>query len=125
MIRINNNDYVGRSITISGNKIIIDGKDVTADHSDSKEISITVNGDLDNLDVDYCKEIAISGNVGKIRSGSGDVTCNGVTGNVQTGSGDVECETITGDVQTGSGDVKTTTITGSVRTGSGDIKYKK
>jgi hypothetical protein len=109
MIRINNNNYVGRSITISGNKIIIDGKDVTADHSDSKEISITVNGDIDNLDVDYCKEIAISGNVGKIRSGSGDVTCNDVTGNVQTGSGDV----------------KTTTITGSVRTGSGDIKYKK
>ena len=125
MIRINNNDYVGRNITISGNKIIIDGKDVTADHSDSKEISITVNGDIDNLDVDYCKEIAISGNVGKIRSGSGDITCNDVMGNVQTGSGDVECETITGDVQTGSGDVKTTTITGSVRTGSGDIKYKK
>lgn len=31
MIRINNNGYVGRNITISGNKIIIDGKDVTAD----------------------------------------------------------------------------------------------
>ena len=125
MIRINNNSYVGKSITISGNKIIIDGKDVTTDHADSKEISIIVNGDIESLDIDYCKEIAISGNVGKIRSGSGDVTCNDITGNVQTGSGDIECETISGDVQTGSGDVKTTTITGSVRTGSGDIKYKK
>ena len=26
MIRINNNDYIGRSISISGNKIIIDGQ---------------------------------------------------------------------------------------------------
>ena len=120
-----NSNYAGRYITISGNKIIIDGKDVTADHKDAKEISIVVNGDLENLDVDYCKGIAISGNVGRVRSGSGDVNCSAVNGNVQTGSGDVECESVSGDVQTGSGDVKATTITGSVRTGSGDIKYKK
>jgi hypothetical protein len=125
MIRINSTDYAGRNITISGNKIIIDGVDITADHKDAKEISIVVNGDLENLDVDYCKQLAITGNVGKVRSGSADVNCNDVLGNVQTGSGDVECESITGDVQTGSGDVKTTTISGSVRTGSGDIKYKK
>ena len=125
MIRINNNDYVGRSISISGNKIIVDGKDVSGDHRDSKVITINVTGDLDSLDVDYCDKIEINGNVNKARTGSGDINCTNITNGAQTGSGDIECESINGDVQTGSGDVKTTTITGSVRTGSGDIKYRK
>lgn len=125
MIRINNNDYAGRSISISGNKIIVDGKDISGDHRDSKVITINVTGDLDSLDVDYCDKIEINGNVSKARTGSGDINCSNITNGAQTGSGDIECESINGDVQTGSGDVKTTTITGSVRTGSGDIKYRK
>jgi hypothetical protein len=125
MIRINNNDYVGRSISISGNKIIVDGKDISGDHRDSKAITINITGDLDSLDVDYCDKIEITGNVNKARTGSGDINCANITNGAQTGSGDIECESINGDVQTGSGDVKATTITGSVRTGSGDIKYRK
>ena len=125
MIKIDNISYSGRSISISRNKIIIDGKDVTENHKDSKNITISVAGDLESLDVDYCDKIEIAGNVGKARTGSGDINCASITNGAQTGSGDIECESITGDVQTGSGDVKTTTITGSVRTGSGDIKYKK
>lgn len=125
MIRINNNDYVGRSISISGNKIMVDGKDIIGDHRDSKVITINVTGDLDSLDVDYCDKIEINGNVSKARTGSGDINCGNITNGAQTGSGDIECESISGDVQTGSGDVKATTITGSVRTGSGDIKYRK
>jgi hypothetical protein len=125
MIRINNSDYVGRSITISGNKIIIDGKDVTSDHKDSKTITISVTGNLESLDVDYCDKIEINGNVNKAKTGSGDINCSNINNGAQTGSGDIECEIINGDVQTGSGDVKTTTITGSVKTGSGDIKYRK
>lgn len=101
-------------------KVIINGKDVTPN---SKEITIQVNGDIENLDVDFANSIKISGNVGKLRTGSGDVSCSNVTGGIQTGSGDVECENIDGDVQTGSGDVKAKTITGSVKTGSGKVKY--
>lgn len=122
MIVVNNKSYIGKSITISGNKVIVDGVDVTPD---SKEISISVQGDIDTLNVDYCKEIKIEGNVNRLNNGSGDVTCNSVLNGVKTGSGDVECDTIEGDVSTGSGDVKCETITGSVRTGSGNIKYKK
>jgi hypothetical protein len=98
---------------------------VTADHKDTKNITISVSGDLDSLDVDYCDKIEIDGNVNKARTGSGDINCANITNGAQTGSGDIECESINGDVQTGSGDVKATTITGSVRTGSGDIKYRK
>lgn len=122
MITINNNNYSGRSIVIKDGKVIVDGKDVTPD---SKEVNISVIGDLENLEVDYAKSIGITGNVNKVRSGSGDVNCERVGGDVQTGSGDVECSYINGDVNTGSGDVKSNTIMGSVKTGSGDIKYKK
>ena len=120
-IIINGNRYNGDNITVRNNKVIIDGKDMTPD---SKEINITVEGNVEDLDIDYCNNIEINGNVNNLRSGSGDVTCNDVQNGVQTGSGDVDCTNINGYVQTGSGDVNAETITGSVKTGSGNIKYK-
>jgi hypothetical protein len=122
MITINNNSYSGRNIVIKDGKVFVDGTDVTPD---SKEITVSVIGDLENLEIDHAKTIEIKGNIGKVRSGSGDVNCERIGGDVQTGSGDVECSYINGSVQTGSGDVKSNTIIGSVKTGSGDIKYRK
>lgn len=124
-IQINNRGYVGKSIVISNGKIVIDGRDVTSELGETKEINISVSGNLENLEVDYANKIEISGDVGKASSGSGDIDCRNITGGARTGSGDIECESINGDVQTGSGDVKAKTITGSVKTGSGDIKYSK
>jgi hypothetical protein len=121
MITVNNSNYGGKSITIINGKVFIDGKDVTPD---AKEISISVEGNIENLEVDHAKAITIKGDVNKVKTGSGDISCGNITGGAQTGSGDIDCGVINGDVQTGSGDVNSTTITGSVRTGSGDIKYK-
>lgn len=121
VVIINGNRFVGDNITIKNNKVLIDGKDMTPD---AKEINITVEGNVEDLDVDYCNTLQVTGNVNTLRSGSGDVTCNDVHNGVQTGSGDVDCNNINGYVQTGSGDVSAQTITGSVKTGSGDIKYK-
>lgn len=121
-IIINNSSFTGRNVTIINNKIIIDGKDVTPD---SKEINISITGNVDNLEVDYASKIEVQGNVDSLRSGSGNVICKGVIGNVQTGSGDVDCENVQGNIQTGSGGVNANSINGYVRTGSGDIKYKK
>lgn len=121
MITVNNNNHKGKSITIINGRIFIDGKDITPD---SKEITVSVEGNLDSLEVDYANSISIKGDVNKVRTGSGDISCGNVTGGAQTGSGDIDCGVINGDVQTGSGDVNATTISGSVRTGSGDIKYK-
>jgi hypothetical protein len=121
-ISINNVSVTGRSIVIRNNKVIIDGVDVTPD---AKQINIVVNGSVDELDVDYCEKLEISGDVGRAQCGSGDINCNNITGGAQTGSGDIDCGDITGNVQTGSGDVNANNISGSVKTGSGDIKYKK
>ena len=121
MITINNNYHKGKNISIINGKVFIDGKDVTPD---AKEITISVEGNIDILEVDHANTISMKGDVNKARTGSGDINCGNVTGGAQTGSGDIDCGVINGDVQTGSGDVNATTISGSVRTGSGDIKYK-
>jgi hypothetical protein len=112
-IIINNSNYVGKSVTISGNKVIIDGKDVTPD---SKDIKIVVNGDIESLNADYIDSIEVHGNVGSIKSGSGDISCKDIGGDVKTGSGDVEANVINGGVQTGSGSVRSEIIRGEVKT---------
>lgn len=122
-ITINGQNYVGNNVTVNGNKVIIDGKDVTPE---TKEINITVNGDIEKIDVDYCKEIRVAtGNVGTIRTTSGNVFCNNVYENIMTTSGDIKCNVITGDVETLSGDVSAGVISGTVETLSGDVKYNK
>ena len=110
------------NISISGNKIIIDGADQTPD---SKVINIQIDGDVQNLKVDYCERITISGNVGDLQTTSGDVECGNVNGDVTSTSGDIECNNVGRGVKTTSGDVKCGTVSGDVKTLSGDIKHRK
>lgn len=123
-ININGKSYVGRSVVVTNNRVIINGVDVTADH-DSKTINISIEGDVDELNVDNCDKITVKGNVKNLQSSSGDIECNDVTGSIQTSSGDIECGTVGGNIQTSSGDVRCGSVYGSVRTNSGDIKNKK
>lgn len=121
-ITINGQTYSGNNLTIINNRVIIDGKDQTPD---AKEITISVTGDVNDVSVDYCKEINVVGNVGKLKTTSGDVYCSDVTGGITTTSGDVECQDVTGDVSTTSGDISASLISGNVKTVSGDVRYKK
>jgi hypothetical protein len=122
-IRINGVTYSGDNLIVNGNKVVIDGRDVTPEE---KEITITVNGNLENLNVGYCKEIhVVEGNVNTLTTTSGNVYCKDITGNVETTSGDIECSDIHGNVETTSGDVLASLISGTVSTVSGDVRYKK
>ena len=125
-IIIGNQTFSGNSIVISGNKVIIDGVDVTKSLPDQKKYKIEITGNLQSLQCDSCEEIIVAGSVGSINCGSGDVECADVTGNVSTQSGDIDCHDIGGNVSTMSGDVNSTGIIhGEVSTMSGDIKYRK
>ena len=96
--------YDQGSVSIVGNKIILDGKDVTPD---SKEINIKIEGNVDRLEIDCCQTFLITGNVGNIKSTSGNVEVSGeVKGSVQTISGDVVCGNVSGNISTISGDVR-------------------
>lgn len=107
------------NITMTNNKILIDGKDVTPSE---KQIYIIVNGDINQLECDVAEEINVIGNVKSINTSSGDVTvAGGVQNSVLTNSGDVSVKGNTGNVKTMSGDVKAKNINGSTSTMSGDI----
>jgi hypothetical protein len=107
-ITINGQTFTDKNINVSGNKVIIDGIDVTPE---SKEINISILGSIEDLKVSSCNKLTIDGSVGSISTQSGDVEVTGdITGDVKTMSGDVNC----------SGN-----IGGSVKTMSGDIKYRK
>ena len=102
-IRINGVTITGgRSIVINNGRVVVDGNDVTPN---AKDIRIEVNGDVDDLDVDACSTVKVTGSVRKLSTVSGDVECGNVGGDVKTVSGDVTCGTISGRVSTVSGDI--------------------
>lgn len=103
-INVNGKTYVGgKSISIIGNKVYIDGKDQTPD---AKEIAIKVVGNIEKLEVDYANSIIVEGQVGSVKSSSGDISIKGnVAGSIISSSGDVSCSNVGGDVNTSSGDI--------------------
>jgi len=125
MITINQKSFSGRSVSITRNKIIVDGVDVTPEND--KVINITVDGDCESVNVDVCDKIDIKGNVTKgVKTMSGDISIGGkVDGDITTQTGDVDCGDVDGTVKTMSGDVKCGTVAGNVSTLSGDIKNQK
>jgi hypothetical protein len=119
----------GVTIVSSGNvcvvngRIVVGGKDVTPD---AKEITIVVEGPVERLQVDACKGVSVTGNVGSISTASGDVEVTGnVNGGVSTASGDVTVSGgVGGFVKTVSGDVDCGNVAEGVSTNSGDISHR-
>jgi hypothetical protein len=103
-ITINGNTYSGNSIVVTNGKVIVNGKDVTPD---SKEINISVQGNIDELKVDVCSKVSVTGNTKNVSTKSGDIDIAGnVEGSIQTMSGDVDCGNVAGSISTMSGDIK-------------------
>lgn len=121
-IVINNKTVIGKSISILNNKVIVDGKPVELE--ESKVINVSVQGDVEILNVDVCETMNITGNVKKLSTISGDVDCGHVEGNVETTSGEVTCGDVNGSIKTMSGDVVASVVKGDVSTLSGDITKK-
>lgn len=104
-INIDGRDFVGRSVTIDGDTVIIDG--VVQDGKLVGPITVTLHGDAESIE-----------------TSSGNVTITGAAGSVHTSSGNVRCGNVGAGVQTMSGDVTCGTIAGSVRTMSGDVSHR-
>lgn len=100
-VNIDGKSFSGRSIVIENGKVTVDG--VTQDGSLTGDINVTVDGDVEKLELAYgkveCK------NVGSVATQSGDVECHDVSGSVSTMSGDVDCGRVGGSVSTMSGDI--------------------
>lgn len=103
-IIINGNSYSGKNVVISNGKVIIDGNDLTPD---SKSINIDVNGNINEINADFCNKIYVNGDVGVVKTKSGDVGVSGdVSGGIQTMSGDVDCRNVNGPINTITGNIK-------------------
>ena len=95
----------GRTVIVQRGRVIVDGKDVTP-KGEEKAIHISIEGNLDSLQVDVCDRIEISGSAGNVSTQSGGIQCGDVQGSIQTMSGDVRCGTVAGNVNTMSGDLR-------------------
>jgi len=107
-VTINGVSYRGKNVSVSNGKVVIDGVE-QGDETQSKNIVITVKGD-----------------VGSVESPDGTIIVHGdVKGNVNATNGDIEAENVGGSVTTTNGDVECWEVAGDVNTTNGDIKYKK
>lgn len=102
-IIINGNTYSGNSIVVKNGKVLIDGKDETPD---TKEINISVDGNIEELKVDSCNTVTINGNANIVSSVSGKINVTGnVLGEIQTISGKVNCGNVSGSISSVSGKI--------------------
>jgi len=120
-ININGSSYSGSDVRIENGKVYVNGNLVKGSEND-KTINILIEGNVDRVEIDYCSNIVIEGDVKSLNSTSGDVNANNVTGDIKTTSGDVKIKgDVGGSVNTVSGDVEANKISGNVKTVSGDI----
>lgn len=101
-VTIDGRAFTGRSINITGDKVIVDG--VEQSGSLVGPIHIEIKGDVESL-VTSSGSVDVSGSCGSVSTASGDVACGNVSGSVSTMSGDVTCPAIGGNVSTMSGDI--------------------
>ena len=95
------------SMVISGGRITIDGKSLSElDVEDEKEINITIQGDLERLEVDYCNTLHVNGNAKRVKSNQGDIEIGGdVQGDVHANMGTITCGNIDGDCHANMGNI--------------------
>ncbi len=101
-VTIDGRNFVGRSVVINGNKVIVDGVEQGGELIG--DISVTITGDVSSFELG-AGTVEIHGAVGSVNTMSGDVTCGNVSGSVDTMSGDVMCGDIAGNASTMSGDI--------------------
>ncbi len=105
MVTINGKTYKGNNLQISGNQVFIDGKQVGPQEGETT-INITVDSNVQTLDVDYCDKLEITGDCGNVTSKNGDIQVKGnVGGDVINKNGNIVCRDVGGDAETKNGNV--------------------
>ena len=104
MIIINGKSYSGSNLTISNNKVIIDG--VVVGDDDSKIINIKVEGNINSLIVDNCNKLEIVGDCHNVSSKNGNISIKGnVENNVENKNGNIVAKNIAGNATTKNGNI--------------------
>jgi cytoskeletal protein CcmA (bactofilin family) len=106
-IIVNDKQYAGgRNVRVVNNKVYVNDKLVNSD--DEKTINITINGNIESLQVDVCENVFVTGDVGEVETTNGSVKIEkNVAGNVKTTNGNVKvggsiggkCSTVNGSIK--------------------------
>lgn len=104
-ITINGMEFIGSSLSANKCKVFIDGKEIST--GEDKSINITVNGNINHLEVNHCNKIIVDGTVNNINtiSGNVEIATGEVKGNIKSVSGNVTCQTVKGRIETISGSI--------------------
>ena len=104
-------DYVKKqiigSMVINGGRITVDGKPLEElDQEDEKVINITIEGSVERLEVECCKDITVKGGAHRVHTQCGDINITGdVSGDVHTNCGSITCGNVEGDCHTNMGSI--------------------
>jgi len=110
-ININGKRFSGNNVVMTDNIIYIDGKKIEdVDILEAKTVNITIEGNLDNLEVDCCETIIVKGDVnGDVKTSQGSIEIDGnVKGDVKTSQGSIRCGNVGGNVKTSQGSIRHT-----------------
>lgn len=88
----------GASISVNNGRVIINGKDVTNEHSDAKEINITIQGDVAKAKVD--NNLIINGNVVNAEAGNNIAVEGNIEGRCSAGN-NIKADIINGNCSAG------------------------
>lgn len=102
-VTIDGRTFSGSSISITGNKVIVDG--VAQDGELVGDITVTVNGDCDTVE-NSNGNVEIKGSAGSVRTSNGRITCGNVTGDVTSSNGTITCGAVSGSVRTSNGNIR-------------------
>lgn len=108
----------GRRVVVNGNyvknvkidkmtMVLIDGKPIKEfGQTDEKVINISIQGDIERLEVDCCENIKVTGNARRIKSNQGDIEIHGnVEGDVHSNMGSITCGNVNGDCHANMGSI--------------------
>ena len=97
----------GNTITRIGNKLIIDGQEIDL-NKPQQIINITIDGNVENLDVPVVGTLIIQGDCKSVDVTNGSINIQGnVGGDVQTVNGSIKANSILGKCSTVNGSIKT------------------
>lgn len=101
-ITIDGRSFSGRNISISGNRVIVDG--VVQDGELVGDVNVVVTGNVEQVENTNGK-VEVKGSVGTVRTTNGEISCGDVKGDVTTSNGTVQCGVVHGSVRTSNGNI--------------------
>ncbi len=99
----------GGTIRITDGVVTVDGKSLNElENTDANEktINISIEGNVERLEVDVCQTIKITGDCRRVKTNCGSIEIGGdVSGDVHTNMGSITCGNVDGDCHTNMGSI--------------------